>query len=62
MKTFLVTAGDFIFTMFCAGVKDLKRQNAALLGIAQVLHPVPLLPVNRSIRYAYQSQIASTLF
>ncbi len=33
MKSLLVTSGDFIFTMICAGVKQLKRQIAALLGI-----------------------------
>jgi hypothetical protein len=33
MKSLLVTSGDFIFTMISAGVKQLKRQIAALPGI-----------------------------
>jgi hypothetical protein len=33
MKSLLVTSDDFIFTMICAGVKQLKRQFAALLGL-----------------------------
>jgi hypothetical protein len=32
MKSFHATSGDFIFTMNCAGVKQLKRQIAALPG------------------------------
>jgi hypothetical protein len=33
MKSLLVTSGDFIFTMICAGVKRLKRQIVALLDL-----------------------------